>query len=217
MPTRWFILLASLILIVMGVLSLRAGSDCSATETSAECTISRGYQALWNEAASQKAVQLFTQAVAADPASPHRWADLADALLIAGNRDQAAQCSRRSVELGPAIPTVLQRAINFGVSGGCGEHVLLAAGRLLDTVSADPDDLIFGQLNRANCSARNIQDRMLSRYPAAASRYLWWLMKTGDVPAAASAWEWMRSKNLGTSDLEREYRAFVAEKQGAKR
>lgn len=179
--------------------------------------VSVAYQAFWTEADPKQAVHLFAEAAIADPASPHRWADLADTLLLAGDRERASQCSRRSLQLGPAVPSVLQRAVNFGVMAGCQDHVLQAAGRLLDLVSSEADEGIFGQLSRANCAVGQLQSSLLPAYPTVAGRYLWWLMKTGDVRASTSVWDWIRSKNLGTADLEREYRAFIAEKQGVAR
>ncbi|MEO7649849.1 MAG: hypothetical protein ABIZ80_05235 [Bryobacteraceae bacterium] len=55
----------------------------------------------------------FVEALRQDTASPQRWADLAEALLHAKRPDEARYCISRAVALGPRLPPVLLRAMNF--------------------------------------------------------------------------------------------------------
>ncbi len=61
---------------------------------------------------------IFQDAVVADPAFPWRWSDLGDALLASGQRKEAAECFHESLVLGPALPQIALRAVNFHFQTG---------------------------------------------------------------------------------------------------
>jgi tetratricopeptide (TPR) repeat protein len=59
-----------------------------------------------------EAIRLYQQALTADPLSPYRWCDLAEAWIEASQTGEARSCMRRAQELGPNIPQVWVRAAN---------------------------------------------------------------------------------------------------------
>ena len=82
------------------------------------------------------AVQTARSALAADPAAPHRWADLGDALLVAAPSDAAEfaaarEAYRMAVERGPASVALLRRAVNFHFAIGENRQALALSRRLL--------------------------------------------------------------------------------------
>jgi hypothetical protein len=86
-----------------------------------------------------------------------------------------------------------------------------SAARILELTPYYYDDLVFPQLARARCDAKDVEDGMLTFHPGLSSRYLWRLMSVGDVAAAGSVWRWMQARGLASPADTREYRAFEAE------
>ena len=165
------------------------------------------YLALWR---GGPADSLYLDAVLRDPASPYRWSDLADSLLTSGDKARAAFCSRRSIMLGPNVPAILLRAMNFAILSGMKPDALAAAGRLLDLVPDRYADIVFLQLTRAGCDANDVVTQILTSHPGLARRYLSRTMSAVDVSGVANVWHWMQAHNLVDAATERQYRSFEA-------
>lgn len=86
--------------------------------------------------------QRFAEALRQDMASPQRWADLAEALLHAKRPGEARYCIARAVALGPHLPPVLLRAMNFYVLAGDREPAREASEAALR--AAPGDDRVRG-------------------------------------------------------------------------
>ena len=61
--------------------------------------------------------------LALDPANPYRWAELGEYFTAEERYPEAARAFDRAVELGPNIPPVLMRAVNFYVLQEKGDKV----------------------------------------------------------------------------------------------
>src|SRR5207245_10945692 len=81
------------------------------------------------------ALRLFEVALAGDPASPYRWCDLGDALVVTGDLDRARFSFARALELGPNLPPVLLRVANFDLGVEERQKALASAARILRVTS----------------------------------------------------------------------------------
>ena len=126
------------------------------------------------------------EALRRNPASPHRWADLGDALLRAGNRDQARQAYDRALQLAPGVPQIWVRAANFQFQLGDPPSGLRAAAHVLRIVDAY-DDILFTYFDRL------IPDPAVVLAAIGADRravraYTAHLIASGNIEAAQIAW-----------------------------
>lgn len=212
MLIRWLILSASAAVVAGGAVSLWEAGRCAPVEWPGDCVAYQAYQAFVSESGRKPgATDLYGDALVRDPGSPYRWCDLSDALLVAGDEPRAAVCLRRGLALGPDIPAILLRAMNFAVLTGSRQDALSHAARILELVPNYYDGLVFQQLARVRCGTEEIESGMLTGHPGLSRRYLWYLMSAGDVAAAGDVWRWIEAHGLAGAALEREYRAFEAE------
>ena len=82
------------------------------------------------------------KALGNDPASPYRWCELADALLISGDAARARYCFERASELGGNLPPILMRVSNFYFGIEQPRRAVVLTERLL-RLTAAYDDPVF--------------------------------------------------------------------------
>lgn len=159
------------------------------------------YRDLWVNDSSGAAARL-TKALRADPASPERWADLADA-FVEGDKQALAQfCIDRAVAAAPGMPHIRFRAANlsFRLSDTRrGLHESAAALQL----SADYSASVFQTWHRLGGGPVNVF-RDAAPHPQAARDYFVWLTTAADRAEVAEVW-----KLLGKSAGERETLAYI--------
>ena len=123
------------------------------------------------------------QKLRADSASPYRWCDLGEELLQAGKTDQARACFRRAVQLGPNIPPIWMRALNFYLQVDDIPAALACTAPVLRLVS-DYDGVIFSDVDHLGQKAAVEFLPHIANNPRAVSAYFRHLRAAGDVAAA---------------------------------
>ena len=95
----------------------------------------------------QKAIALFRELLQRDPQNPYRWADLGEAFLEAGQKENARTCYARVLALAPRSAPLLLRVANFYFQIGENNQALPITARIL-TLIPDYDSIIFSEYTR---------------------------------------------------------------------
>jgi tetratricopeptide (TPR) repeat protein len=203
-PIRPFCAIFGVLLIGYGGLQVTAAGD-----RGLEQQLCR-YWGCWNEAVVEQTYQSYfggkmnasqfstdlVQALVHEPASSFRWCDLADALLVAGDRAKAETCMRRAVELGPNSAPVLLRAANFEFRVGDDQRALPLLGQILRTVP-DYDAIVFSDFDRFAGGVGRTLELAMPSDRRAGQAYLHHLM---DIRASAGdlrkTWVWLEQRSL---------------------
>jgi tetratricopeptide (TPR) repeat protein len=151
----------------------------------------------------QKAVGLYTEALRRDSANPYRWSDLGQALLSAGNREQARSCYRRALELSRQVPQVWLRDANFHFELDEPQDALRSAAHVLKTVP-DYDSVLFGYFDRLIDSPSAVLAQIGDDRRATRS-YLQHLVGTGNMDGARAAWDHALVKGFNDDPLTASY------------
>lgn len=152
-------------------------------------------------------LELFRLALRRDPASPYRWCDYGEMLLLAGDKDGARRAIQRGLELGPHVAAIRMRAVNFAYRTEESAGALEQGCRLLAITEAY-DDAVFQVWNRMELPAvavlrSGIPDRR------AAQSYLRRLMGEESVADARQAWDWLLARSYLDGELADEYARFL--------
>jgi hypothetical protein len=185
-------------LLLAGVASIWRGGPAESSEEA----LARKATHYTVEGNAPAAVQAARQALVLSPASAYRWCDLAEALLAAGERDRAASCFRRAVQLAPATPTVLLRAVYGATRLGDTKETLALGRRVLELVP-DYDDVVYGvYLSSGIPIGEILQEAVPER---AAPGLFRCLLETGEAEPVSSAWNWLRSRRMADDSLAAAY------------
>ena len=95
----------------------------------------------------QQAIAVFRRALQQDAQDPYRWADLGDAFLDAGQKEDARYCYGQVLALAPRSAPFLLRVANFHFESGNNEKALRTTARILSLVS-EYDSIVFGEYIR---------------------------------------------------------------------
>jgi tetratricopeptide (TPR) repeat protein len=153
--------------------------------------VEEGNRALLRGAAGDaiRAAQLFEEALRRDPASPYRWASLADALLAGGQTVRARRCYAQAVALAPHSPAILFRAANFHFRLGELAPALAYTSRILSFTDGY-DQVVFSAWDRLQVAPDLILRHGLPESPRPAESWLRYLIARGRLSAARMAWDW---------------------------
>ncbi len=159
------------------------------------------YRDLWLSDAAGAAAHL-TKALRADPASPERWADLADA-FVEGDREALARlCIDRAVAAAPGLPHIRFRAANLSFRLGDTRRGLQESAAAL-RLSPDYAAIVFQAWHRLGGGPANVfRDAALGA--GVARDYFVWLTSAADRAEVAQVW-----KLLGASARETETLAYI--------
>jgi O-antigen ligase len=148
------------------------------------------------------------EAVKREPAAPHRWCDLGDALLKTGRAERAQYCFSNALALGPEIPPVLFRSAKFYHALHEDERALKQGARVLE--KSDVYQLsIFDWYRDQKFSVNDILCRGLPPGPRAARSYLRYSTGLGDISNAKTAWDWLLSHHYADVPAARDYINFL--------
>ena len=95
-----------------------------------------------------------------EPTNPFVWSDLGETLAASGDTAKAREAFAQSVRLGPNIPPILIRAVNFEVGNGELERAIPALRRILE-LTAVYDNLVFRYLSRSGMGVEEILERAI--------------------------------------------------------
>lgn len=172
--------------------------------------VARAQQRMWagEVEGPDGAVELFGEALRRDTASPYRWCDLGEALLEAGQTEQARYCFQRGVESGPHSPQTLLRAANFHFRIGEEQKALPYTSRVLG-MAPDYDAAVFGSYSRMGVSIEEVLARGIPADKRAAQSFFRYVLGQGGLREARAAWEWMGAHSFADDRLADEYAAFL--------
>lgn len=168
------------------------------------------YRELWSNPSegSARAIGMFRQALAMDPAFPYRWSDLGEALAGAGQTDAADYCFRRSLELDPNSPQIAMRAANFQLREGKQKPALELGARVLRDTNAY-DDMVFSSWTRLGGNTDEVLRQGVVDNGRAAESFFRFLLRSKDEAALNQAWPWMESRSFVTPSLAREWAGWL--------
>jgi hypothetical protein len=149
---------------------------------------------------SAEKVLLNENAVRADPATPSRWCDLAEAYQDAGKGLQAEAAMDRAVQLGGSLPPILMRAVNLSFRQGDHAAVMRRAARVLDLVGVY-DDLVFVTYRRMGLSVSDVLSHGLPETGRAYESYFRHLLRNQDTEGVGLSWAALGEKNFQTVEL----------------
>jgi tetratricopeptide (TPR) repeat protein len=168
--------------------------------------VQRAYDRLW-AGETAEALELFHLALRRDPASPYRWCDYAEALLLTGDRARARDCMVRGIELGPYIGPILMRGVNFAYRTGDRAGALGYGNRLL-ALTGDYDVAIFTVWERMEAPASSVLERGIPD-GRAAQAYHRRLMGRGSAGDAKACWDWILQHGFADDRLADDHAGFL--------
>ena len=174
-----------------------------------------GYQLLsqGDKASIAAAVETFRESVRRDPASTYRWCTLAEALLAAGQRDEARQCIERALVLGPNMGQILMRAAAFYFEVDQKKEALHCMSSLLSKTS-DFDASIFSAYARHSVGIDNILNDGLPPLERPGQAHFRFMMSQESTTAddARKAWQRLVAHQWTSDKLAGEYVDFLLKK-----
>lgn len=164
----------------------------------------------------EQTIALYREALRRDPGSPYRWADLADALYLAGKGPEARRLYDGAIRLAPGIPQIVARAANFHrLAPGIPqiavraanfhflehrpEEGLRQAARALRMVEAF-DAVLFRSFDRLVGNAAAVL-REIGGDPRSSIAYTRHLISTSQPDEARVAWQWCRDQGFADDAL----------------
>ena len=164
---------------------------------------------LWldHPAATPNAVASCKRALRQDPATPYRWADLAEALFAAGDTPGARLCFARARQLGPHIPPIWVRDANFHIQLGEPAAALASSARVLEIVP-DYDAVLFTSFDRLTSDPNQVLAQIGSNKRATISWFRH-LINVDSVSAAESTWQYLLKKDFANDELAADYISFL--------
>ncbi|MFI5109759.1 MAG: tetratricopeptide repeat protein [Terriglobales bacterium] len=156
----------------------------------------------------QKAIGIFRRSLQRDPHDPYRWADLGEAFLEAGQKENARYCYGQVLALAPQSAPFLLRVANFHFQIGENKKALPITARIL-TLIPDYDSVIFSEYTRFVDHAEDILQYGLGEDRRAARSWLQFLIQAGRLGDAQRTWDWVAGRGYADDALAGEYVEFL--------
>jgi Tetratricopeptide repeat len=160
------------------------------------------------EANIQQAIRTFRTALQRDPQDPFRWADLGDAFLKAGQKEDARYCFGQVLALAPRSANFLLRVADFHFQIGKNQHALPITARILSLIP-DYDSVIFNEYMHKVDRAEDVLRFGLPEGPRAARSWLQFLIQAGRLDDAQRTWDWVVEHGYADNALAGEYAEFL--------
>lgn len=158
----------------------------------------------------ERAIGAFRTVLQRNPHDPYRWADLGEALLEAGRKEEARYCYERVEALAPRVPPFLLRVANFHFLNGEPRRALPITARILAMIP-DYDAVIFSQYTRLAENA-DVLRFGLPEDPRAARSWLRFVMEAGRLEDAQRSWDWVAARALADDAVAGEYARFLIQR-----
>jgi tetratricopeptide (TPR) repeat protein len=137
----------------------------------------------------QQAISTFRVVLQRDAQDPYRWADLGDAFLKAGKKDDARYCFGQVLVLAPHTAHFLLRVADFHFQIGENQLALPITARILALIP-DYDSVIFSDYIRSVDRTQDVLRFGLPEDRRAAKSWLQFLMQAGRLGDAQLTWVW---------------------------
>ena len=156
----------------------------------------------------QSAISLFRNALQQDPHDPYRWADLGEAFLDAGQKEDARYCYGEVLALAPQSAPLLLRVANFHFQIGENKRALPITARILMLIP-DYDSIIFSEYTRFVDHPEDVLRYGLPEDRRAARSWLQFLIEAGRLNDAEGTWDWVAGHGYADDALAGEYVEFL--------
>jgi tetratricopeptide (TPR) repeat protein len=156
----------------------------------------------------QQAIATFRTVLQQDPQDPYRWVDLGDALLEAGQKEDARYCFGQVLVLAPHTAIFLLRVADFHFQIGENQEALAITARILALIP-DYDSAIFSEYICTVDRVENVLRFGLSEGPRAARSWLEFLIQAGRLGDAKRTWDWVAGHGYADDALAGEYVEFL--------
>jgi tetratricopeptide (TPR) repeat protein len=156
----------------------------------------------------QQAITIFRMVLQRDPQDPYRWADLGDAFLKAGQKEDARYCFGQVLVLAPHSAPFLQHVAKFHFQVGENQEALPITARILALIP-DYDSVIFSEYIRVVDRAEDVLRFGLPEDRRAAKSWLQFLMQAGRLGDAQRTWDWVVGHGYTDNALAGEYVEFL--------
>ncbi len=160
-----------------------------------------------NETSHADGLPLLREGLRRDSASPYRWSDLGQALQAAGRLADARYCFSRALKLGPHLPPILLRSLNFHLMAGENKEVLSLGAGMLSRFS-EYDAMIFSEYRRAALPINEILTYGIPAGSRAAQSFFGALLRDGTAQDVNECWNWLKAHSFTTPQLANEYARF---------
>lgn len=158
----------------------------------------------------QKAIVLFREVLQRDPQNPYRWADLGEAFLDAGLKEEARECYGQVPALAPRSAPLLLRVANFYFQIGENNQALPITARIL-TLIPDYDSIIFSEYTRLVDQTDDVLLYGLPEDRRAAKSWLQCLLQAGRLDDAQHTWDWVARRGYNDDSTAGEYAGFLVQ------
>lgn len=148
-------------------------------------------------------IALYSEALRRDPGSPYRWADLADALFLAGNSTIPRHLYEGAARRAPHVPHIAVRAANFHFLDNRPADGLREAARALRIADAFDASLFRSFDQMIGDPAAVLKEIGTDRRSSYA--YTRHLIATQQIDAAGIAWSWSRDRGFADDRLAASY------------
>jgi tetratricopeptide (TPR) repeat protein len=165
---------------------------------------------LWapTEQGPHSAIEGFRRALQRDTHDPHRWADLGEAFLEAGQIDRAGYCYSQVLARAPHRPAFLLRVSNFHFQLGETTKALPITAQILGVIP-EYDSVIFSQYTRLVDHVEEVLQYGLPEDRRAAQSYLRYLVHAGRLADAQRTWDWVAARHFADDTLAGDYVRFL--------
>ena len=143
-----------------------------------------------------------------DPQDPYRWADLGDAFLEAGRRDDARYCFSQVLILAPHSASFLLRVADFHFQVGENQEALPITARILALIP-DYDSVIFSRYVSIVNHPEDVLRLGLPEGRRAAASWLEFLIQAGRLEDAQHTWNWVVEHGYADQALAGDSAAFL--------
>ena len=156
----------------------------------------------------RESIELYREILSRDAANPYRWCDLGLALTEAGRDDEALDCYRRAVEVGPNNIRTLWLAAGFYLRVRQQRDALEVLSHILEKSSTDRERVFDAYLNSDFAFPDTLKYGIPSNeVPARA--YLRYLIRNGDAVLCEECWNWVRGNSFADDALAGDYASFL--------
>jgi hypothetical protein len=157
-----------------------------------------------------EALVKFRQLLQRDPQNPFRWADLGEAFLEAGQKEEARECYGRVLALAPRSTPLLLRAANFYFQIGESKEALPITARILKLIP-DYDSIIFSEYTRLVDHTEDVLQYGLPEDRRPVKSWLQYLMQAGRLDEAQRTWEWVARRGFDDDSTAGGYAGFLVQ------
>jgi tetratricopeptide (TPR) repeat protein len=156
----------------------------------------------------ENAISLLRKVLQRDAHDPYRWADLGEAFLEAGQKENARYCYGQVAVLAPRSPPLLLRVANFHFEIGETKQALPITARILALIP-DYDSVIFGEYTRLVDRTDEVLQYGLPQGRRAAKSWLQFLIQEQRLSDAQHSWGWLAARGYSDDALAGDYTQFL--------